>query len=279
MTDKQRFAGKVALCTGAGRPEGLGEAILKRLAAEGCQVVVTDLGEPQTHMGSDHIGTTKEMEQVAEEIRAAGGAATTFALDVRDEDQVEAAIAHAVAEFGGLDFLINNAGIGYLIEPVTEMAKEQWQAVLEVNLMGAFLCTKHGARQMLAQGRGGRIVNIASEAAKSGHPHMAAYTASKHGMLGLTRSTAIELGPEGITVNAVCPNHVTTGLGAVQNEYFANYKNMTVEEYLADMRNRIPMGRVGLTADTANTVAWLCSDEASYVTAQGINVSGGAVLH
>ena len=279
MTDQQRFAGKVALCTGAGRPEGLGEAILKRLAKEGCQVVVTDLGEPQTHMGSDHIGTSKEMEQVAEEIRTAGGVATTFALDVRDEDQVEAAIGHAVAEFGGLDFLINNAGIGYLIEPVTEMAKEQWQAVLEVNLMGAFLCTKHAARQMLAQGRGGRIVNIASEAAKSGHPHMAAYTASKHGMLGLTRSTAIELGPHGITVNAVCPNHVTTGLGAVQNEYFAKYKNMTVDEYLADMRNRIPMARVGLTEDTANAVAWLCSDEASYVTAQGINVSGGAVLH
>ena len=279
MNDKQRFAGKVALCTGAGRPEGLGEAILKRLAEEGCQVVVTDLGKPQRHMGSEHIGTTKEMEQVADEIRTSGGMATTFALDVRDEDQVEAAIAHAVAEFGGLDFMINNAGIGYLIQPVTEMTKEQWQAVLEVNLMGAFLCTKHAARQMLAQGRGGRIINIASEAAKSGHPHMAAYTASKHGMLGLTRSTAIELGPQGITVNAVCPNHVTTGLGAVQNEYFAKYKNMTVEEYLADMRNRIPMARVGLAEDTANTVAWLCSEEASYITAQGINVSGGAVLY
>ena len=279
MTDKKRFAGKVAMCTGAGRPEGLGEAILKRLAEEGCKVVITDLGEPQQHMGSDHIGTTGDMEQVAEEIRAAGGTAMTCALDVRDEDQVEAAIARTVEEYGGLDFMINNAGIGYLIQPVTEMAKEQWQAVLDVNLMGAFLCTKHAAKQMLSQGRGGRIINIASEAAKSGHPHMAAYTASKHGMLGLTRSSAIELGPHGITVNAVCPNHVTTGLGAVQNEYFAKYKNMTVEQYLADMRNRIPMARVGLAEDTANAVAWLCSDEASYVTGQGINVSGGAVLH
>ena len=273
------FTGKVALCTGAGRHKGLGEAILKRLAADGCAVVVTDLGTPHTHMGAEHIGETDEMNQIVAEIEAAGGKATAVALDVRDEAQVEKAVGTAVDAFGRLDYLINNAGIGYLIEPVTEMTKEQWQAVLDVNLMGAFLCTKHAAKQMIAQGDGGRIVNIASEAAKNGHPHMTAYTASKHGMLGLTRSSSVELGAHGITVNAVCPNHVTTGLGSVQNDYFSKFKGMTVEEYLDDMRRRIPMGRVGLVEDTANTVAWLCSAEASYVTGQGINVSGGAVTH
>ena len=274
-----QFSGKVALCTGAGRHKGLGEGILRRLAEEGCDVVITDLGAPQTHMGADHIGTTDEMEQIAAEIAELGVQILTYALDVRDEDQMAGAVAATVEAFGRLDFMINNAGIGYLIAPVTEMTKEQWEAVLDVNLMGAFLGTKHAARQMIKQGEGGRIINIASEAAKGGHPHMAAYTSSKHGMLGLTRSTCIELGAHGITVNAVCPNHVTTGLGGVQNEYFAAYKGMTVDEYLADMRAGIPMGREGYVSDTAHMVAFLCTDQAEYITGQGINVSGGKVWY
>lgn len=275
----QQFEGKVAVCTGAGRPAGLGQAILKRLAADGCRVVVTDLGSPDTHMGTDSIGTTDEMEGIAEEIRAAGGEAITCPLDVRDEDQTVSVVAAALSNFGRLDYWINNAGIGYLMESVTEMPVDRWKAVLEVNLMGAFLGTKHAAAQMIKQGQGGRIINIASEAAKNGHPHMTAYTASKHGMLGLTRAASIELGPHGITVNAVCPNHVTTGLGEVQNEYFSKYKGQTVEQYLDEMKKRIPMQRVGLVEDTANATAWLCTEEASYVTGQGINVSGGSVFH
>ena len=271
--------GKVALCTGAGRRQGLGEAIMKRLAADGARVVITDLGSPKQHMGTEHIGTTDEMEQIAEDIRRDGGEAITVALDVRDEAQVEAAIQRSVEAFGALDILINNAGIGYLIRPITEMPIEEWTAVLEVNLMGAFLCTKHAARQMITQGKGGRIINIASQAAKSGHPHMSAYVASKHGMVGLTRTSAVELGEHGITVNAICPNHVTTGLGSVQNEYFAKYKGLTVDEYLAQMRRSIPMRRVGQGSDTANAVAFLCSEDASYITGEAMNVSGGAEMH
>jgi len=271
--------GKVALCTGAGRHKGLGEAIAKALAAEGAKVVVTDLGKPQAHMESEHIGTSDELEAIAAEIRDAGGDAIAVPLDVRDEAQVEAAIARSVEAFGRLDFLINNAGIGYLIKPVTEMPKEEWEAVLDVNLMGAFLCTKHAARQMIRQGEGGRIINIASQAAKSGHPHMCAYVSSKHGMVGLTRTCAVELGPHGITVNAVCPNHVTTGLGSVQNDYFARYRGMSVEAYLENMRNSIPMRREGLTSDTANACAFLCSDAACYITGEALNVSGGAEMH
>jgi meso-butanediol dehydrogenase/(S,S)-butanediol dehydrogenase/diacetyl reductase len=133
---------------------------------------------------------------------------------------------------------------------------------------------------MIHQGEGGRVVNIASQAAKSGHAHMAAYTASKHGMVGLTRSAALELGPHGITVNAICPNHVTTGLGRVQNEYFAKLRGFaTVDEYLRDMRGRIPLRRVGLAADTAEACAFLCSTAADYVTGEAMNVSGGIEMH
>jgi meso-butanediol dehydrogenase/(S,S)-butanediol dehydrogenase/diacetyl reductase len=275
-----RLDGKVALCTGAGRRDGLGAAILRRLAAEGCRVVVTDLGTPAPLMQAGSIGTSEEMEAVAAEIRATGAEAIAVPLDVRDEAQVQAAVAKTVEAFGRLDIVVNNAGIGYLMEPLLEVSRERWQAVLEVNLMGAFLCTKHGARQMIAQGGGGRIVNIASQAAKSGHMHMAAYTSSKHGLVGFTRSAAMELGPHGITVNAICPNHVTTGLGAVQNEYFAKFRGFpSVDAYLADMKNRIPMRRVGLATDTAAACAFLCSDEAAYVTGEAMNVSGGVEMH
>ena len=165
------------------------------------------------------------------------------------------------------------------MEPIVEMPIDRWQTVLSVNLTGAFLCSKHGARQMITQGRGGRIINVASVAAKSGSLHLAAYAASKHGLVGLTRSAAIELGAHGITVNAVCPNHVTTQLGSVQNAYRAKQRGQSVAEYLAEMRGRIPLGRVGLTEDTAKTCAFLCSDEASYITGEAMNVSGGQEVH
>jgi NAD(P)-dependent dehydrogenase (short-subunit alcohol dehydrogenase family) len=274
-----RLDGKVALVTGSGRRGGLGEAICRRLAQAGASVVVTDLGRPAGELAGDHIGAIDEMEAVAAGLRAAGGEAMALPLDVRDEQQVEGALQEATARLGRLDILVNNAGIGFLISPVVNTEADRWRTVIDVNLTGAFLCTKHAARLMIHQGQGGRIVNIASQAAKSGHRHMAAYTASKHGMVGLTRSAAMELGPHGITVNAVCPNHVTTGLGAVQNEYFAALNGQTVDEYLAAMRERIPMRRVGLPADTAGAVAFLCSDEAAYITGEAMNVSGGVEMH
>jgi meso-butanediol dehydrogenase/(S,S)-butanediol dehydrogenase/diacetyl reductase len=279
MTDGE-FRGKVALCTGAGRRAGLGAAILRTLAADGCTVVFTDLLEPHGSLAAGHIGNREEIEQLAAAIRAAGGTAVCMSLDVRDEAQVEAAVAQTVSRFERLDFLINNAGVGFLIEPLVETSEERWRTVLDVNLTGAFLCTKHAARQMIRQGHGGRIVNIASQAAKSGHLHMAAYTASKHGMIGLTRASALELGPHGITVNAICPNHVTTGLGAVQNDYFAKLRGFAdAAAYLTDMRQRIPLRRVGLADDTAKACAFLCSEAASYVTGEAMNVSGGIEMH
>ena len=274
------LTGKVALCTGAGRPGGLGEAILARLAEEGCRVVVTDVGAAPPGLDARHLASSVDASRVADDLRASGAEVLLLALDVRDEAQVESAIASTVERFGQLDILVNNAGIGFLMQPLLETTRERWQSVLDVNLLGAFLCTKHAARQMIRQGRGGRIVNVASQAAKSGHAHMAAYTASKHGLVGLTRTAAMELGPHRITVNAVCPNHVTTGLGATQNEYFARLRGFaSVEDYLADMRQRIPLRRTGLPGDTAAAVAFLCSEAAQYITGEALNVSGGLEMH
>ena len=272
--------GKVALITGAGRRAGLGEGIARRLLQEGCKVVLTDIGQVRgAEMPVTAVGTDEELAQAAAELAASsGGECVAMALDVLEEAQVEAVVKATVERFGRLDILVNNAGIGYLMKSLVDIDAREWDAVLGVNLRGAFLAIKHAGRQMIAQG-GGRIVNIASQAAKSAFPHAAAYCSSKHGLVGLTRVAALELGAHGINVNAVCPNHVTTGLGAWQNEYFAGKQGKSVEQYLADMRARIPAGRAGLPSDTAAATAFLCSDDAVYITGEAINVSGGEENH
>jgi len=277
MTDTLK--GKVAVVTGSGRADGIGAGIAKGLAAAGAAVVISDVGKSDTHMPENKIGSNAEMDAIIAEIIAAGGQAVGADCDVRDEKQVEQLIAVAVKEFGRLDIFVNNAGIGYLMKPMVEVSKEEWQTVMDVNLTGAFLCTKHAAKQMIKQGDGGRIINIASQGAKSGFPHLPAYIASKHGMVGLTRSNAVELGNDKITVNAICPNHITTGLGAEQNEYFAKLLGKSVDQYLADMAGRIPLGRPGLVTDIANAAVFLSSAQASYITGEAMNVSGGEEMH
>lgn len=273
--------GKIAVVTGAGRAGGLGAAIAMRLAVGGCRVVLSDVGaEIGGALLPGMTGSHAEMQELAELIRARTGCdIDTFACDVRQQPRVEALASFACERFGALDIWVNNAGIGYLMGPLLDVTAETWHTVLEVNLSGCFYGIQAAARRMVAAGRGGRIVNIASQAAKSGFPHASAYCASKHGLVGLVRSAAIELGPHGITVNNVCPNHVTTGLGAWQNEYFSAQQGLSAEEYLARMRQRIPLGRPGVPEDTANAVAFLCSPEAAYITAESMNVSGGEEPH
>lgn len=275
------LSGKTAVITGAGRKKGLGEAIAKRLAADGAAVVISDLGQSADAATPDTmIGATEEMEQIAADIRNAGGKASTMPCDVRDWSSVHDLADHAEKEHGSLDIWVNNAGIGYIMKPLLDVTEADWRAVIDVNLTGAFFGTHAAARKMVAAGNGGRIINIASQAAKSGFPHAQAYTSSKHGLVGLVRSAAVELGPHGITVNNVCPNHVTTGLGSWQNEYFSKVVGAgSVEDYLEAMKNRIPMRRPGLPEDTANAVAWLCTDQAQYITAESMNVSGGEEPH
>lgn len=272
-----RLAGKVAVVTGSGREAGLGAGIARRLAAEGATVVISDIGAPRDAATPETmIGGAAEMEQIAASLPYGG---STFACDVRDPAQVKALADHAVAAHGSLDIWVNNAGIGYIMKPLLEVSADDWRAVIDVNLSGAWYGLQAAAEVMIAQARGGRIINIASQAAKSGFPHAQAYTASKHGLVGLVRSASIELGPHGITVNNVCPNHVTTGLGQWQNEHFAEVQGVSVEQYLAAMAARIPMGRPGLASDTAAAVAFLCSDDAAYITGESMNVSGGEEPH
>jgi len=264
-----RFAGKTIVVTGSGKHKGLGQGILQAFADEGANCVVSD------------VTIDAEAEEVAEELRSRGARVLTVACDVSDVEQCRALVAAAVTEFGGVDVFVNNAGIGFKMKPLLEVdTAEEWDKVLAVNLSGAFYGTQAAARAMVERGKGGRIINIASQAAKSGFPHLPAYVSSKHGMVGLTRASAVELGAHGITVNSVCPNHVTTGLGAKQNEYFSKLLGFdSVEAYLANMSAKNPMGRPGLPSDTAAACLWLASDDAFYVTGEALNVSGGEEMH
>ena len=267
--------GKVAVCTGSGRPGGLGEAILGRLGKEGYRLVVTDVDGS----GSSHLAKPDEMETVAESLRSQSAEVLSHACDVRSPESVEQLFDAVMAHYGRVDVLINNAGIGFVMKDTREVLPDEWNLVIDVTLSGVFHCTQVAAAHMEAAGRGGRIINIASQAAKTGFPHMAPYCAAKHGVIGLTRTAAIDYGAAGITVNAVCPNHVTTGLGSAQNAYFSAFKGMTESAYLEEMAARIPLQRIGQAADTAAMCAFLASDEASFITGQAINVSGGEEMH
>jgi len=264
-----RFAGKTIVVTGSGKEKGLGQGILQRFADEGANCVVSDL----------NIG--EEEEGVAEELRRRGARVATIACNVSDASQCSALLDQSVEAFGAVDIFVNNAGIGFMMKPLLEVdVAKEWDQVINVNLSGAFYCTQAAAKAMVAAGNGGRIINIASQAAKTGFPHLPAYVSSKHGMVGLTRASAVELGAHGITVNAVCPNHVTTGLGAQQNEYFSKLLGFdSVEDYLANMSKSNPMGRPGLPTDTASVCAWLASDDAFYMTGEALNISGGEEMH
>jgi len=272
--------GKVAIVTGSGRAKGLGEAMVKRLAAEGCRVVVSDIGTARgAEIPADAIGTRSGIDQVVSDIRVAGGEAIGIACDVLEESSVQALVAQTVAHYGQLDVMVNNAGIGYLMKPLVEMEQSNWDAVLGVNLRGVFFGIKHAAIRMIAQQQGGRIINIGSQASKSGFPFAGPYVASKHGVVGLTRTAAIELGPHRITVNTICPNHVTTGLGDWQNKFFSAATGRSEETYLRDMKAKIPLGRPGLQQDIAKACAFLASSEADYITGEAMNVSGGEEYH
>lgn len=264
-----KFAGKTVVVTGSGKQKGLGQGILQAFADHGANCVVSD------------VTLDDEAEAVTEELRSRGARVALIGCDVADVEQCRALVARTVDHFGALDVMVNNAGIGFKMKPLLEVdTAGEWDQVLAVNLSGAFYCTQAAARQMVDAGKGGRIINIASQAAKTGFPHLPAYVSSKHGMVGLTRASAVELGAHGITVNAICPNHVTTGLGAQQNAYFSRLLGFdSVEEYLANMAAKNPMGRPGLPSDTAAAALWLASEEAFYVTGEALNVSGGEEMH
>jgi NAD(P)-dependent dehydrogenase (short-subunit alcohol dehydrogenase family) len=205
----------------------------------------------------------------AERIRAAGGKALAVRCDVSDDAQVAEMVERTVAEFGRLDAAFNNAGVMAKVVPTAESTREEWDRVVGVNLRGVWSCMKHELRQMLQQG-GGAIVNNASVGALTGNPGIGSYIASKHGVVGLTRTAALEYVKQGIRVNAVNPGLIDTQI--------ARDVVSGSEQAYAELAKQVPMGRAGRPEEIAAAVLWLCSPAASYVVGHALTVDGGLTV-
>ena len=275
-----RLSGKVALVTGCSGERGIGRAIVRRLAEDGADVVLTSSGvrlainKPKSGWGG--------LEAVAREVRDAGRRALAVSLDVRSAEQIADVVDRTLKEFGRLDILVNNAAApaGADRVPVTDLSEEAWDIVLDVNLKGAFLCAKAAANAMLAQQIRGRIINIGSDNSKVGQPRLAAYCASKFGLVGFTQALAMELAPAGITVNTVCPGPVDTE----RVDHFGRREDGTYDEArraarIEQLSAATPLGRLATPKDVADLTAFLASDEAAYITGQAINLVGGLIMH
>ncbi len=265
--------GKVAVVTGAGRMRSIGRPIALEMAKAGCRVVITGSGRPKERYPDDEKAAGwRDIESVADEVRAVGGKVLATVSDVGDETAVRALLQRTVQEFGQVDFVVNNAGAARGVDrvPVIDMPTDAWDNVIRVNLRGTFLMSKIFGRQLIEVGRGGCIVNISSIAGKILPPNTSAYAASKAGIQALTASMAQEVGQFGVRVNAICPGLIDT------------FRLDDMRETPAwDMATqRISLRRMGSGADIAWSVIYLCSDQGAWVTGQSINVDGGmAVQH
>ena len=244
-----RLENRVAIVTGAGR--NIGEAIAIAFAGEGAKVAVVDVRREAADAVAAAINKTQP------------GAALAVAADVSSESDVERMVAQVNEQFGGIDVLVNNAALTDHT-PVLELEEEEWDRVLAVSLKSVFLCTKHAGKRMVEQGRGGRIINIASTSGHRGRPDATAYSAAKAGVLNLTRTLAIQLSPYGIRVNSITPNRVGSPVG---------------EENLPEQGRGVSnlVGRQGMPPDIAAAAVFLASDEADFMAAADMLLDGGSM--
>jgi len=247
----KRLEQRTAIVTGAA--QGIGRAIARGFAREGASVVIADVNQ-------------ESARTVKNEIEAGGGKALAIRTDVSDESSVQAMAKESLAEFGRVDILVNNAGI-FPTSSVEEMSEEDWDRVIGTNLVGAFLCAKAVVPMFLEQGSG-RIISLTSGRAFQGAKNGAHYAASKAGIIGFSKSLALELAPHGITVNVICPGITDT----------AQPRGHQTEEEMYAQGQRIPLGRIGQPEDLVGPAVFLASGAAAFVTGQTILVNGGSIM-
>ncbi|MDQ3780198.1 MAG: L-iditol 2-dehydrogenase [Chloroflexota bacterium] len=254
-----RLQGKVAIVTGGA--QGIGGAISRRYAEEGARVVVADRngGGAST---------------VASKISDRGGEAIGVTVDVTNRDQVESMVANAVERFGGVDILVNNAGV-IKLQTFLDVTEDNWNYMFDVNCKGMLWCSQAVARQMIEQQRGGKIINLASQAGRRGEALALVYCASKACVISMTQSLALALAPHRINVNGIAPGIVDTQLWVGVDQQFAKLLDMNVGEPIAKFVETIPLGRIEQPDDVAGAAVFLASAEADYITQQTLNVDGG----
>ena len=258
MPDRGRLAGRAAIVTGGAA--GIGAAIARAFASEGARVLLADRDLAAARATASSIGDAGLAHQV----------------DVTDEAAVQAMAREALARFGRIDILVNNAGI-IRKAFVKDMTVETWDAVVDVNLKATFLCSKAVLPAMIAA-RHGRIVNIASIAGKVGEPTASAYSAAKWGVLGFTRSLALEVAPYDILVNAICPGPIPTALGEQGWRDGADVQGIGLDKIMARVNSRSPLGRLGTVEQVARMALFVASDDCDFTTGSAFNVDGGIVM-
>jgi len=256
-----RFSGKVALVTGGGR--GIGAEIARSLAREGAAIAVS-------------ARTESEVRKVSDDIVGAGGRAQYFIADLSRSAEAPSLVSRVETAMGGIDFLINNAGIASSA-PVGKISLEEWNRIFAVNVTATFLCTQAALPKMVERGSG-RIVNMASVAARFGARYIAAYAASKHAVLGFTRCVAAEVAAHGITANAVCPGFVDTEMVAESVARIVAKTGMPEGQALDTIRNQSPQKRLLTTPEVAAVVSMLCSEEGRGINGQALVIDGGGLL-